>query len=102
MFGTAAKRRRDRAQQQRGQVPIVAQQLRPDPAPRVPPLMAAAIEGRDVKLWAAMHGPRPVKWCTRLSASSSPDVYAAAEMAITSSCSSAGSASALASDSMLR
>jgi len=47
-------------------------------------------------------GPRPAKWCTRLSASSSPDVYAASEMAITSWCVSAGSASAFASDSMLR
>ena len=49
------------------------------------------------------HGlwPRPVKWCTRLSASSSPDVYAAAAIAITSSGSSTGSASALVIDSAL-
>jgi len=45
---------------------------------------------------------RPVKWCTRmLSVSSSPVVYAAAAMAITSSGSSVGSASALAIDSVL-
>jgi len=41
-------------------------------------------------------GPRPVKWCVRLSASSSPDGQAAAAIAITSSTWSAGSASALA------
>jgi hypothetical protein len=47
-------------------------------------------------------GPRPVKWCTRLSASSSLDVYAAAAIAITSSDSSVGgSVSALAIDSTL-
>ncbi len=40
-------------------------------------------------------GPRPVKWCARLSASSSPDGQAAAAIAITSSTWSAGSASAL-------
>ena len=46
-------------------------------------------------------GPRPVKWCTRLSASSSPERHAAAAMAITSSGSSAGSARALVIDSGL-
>jgi hypothetical protein len=46
-------------------------------------------------------GPRPVKWCTRLSASSSPDVYAAAAIAISSSGSSAGSVSAFVIDSAL-
>jgi ABC-type oligopeptide transport system ATPase subunit len=45
--------------------------------------------------------PRPVKWCTRLSASSSLDVYAAAAIAITSSGSAAGSASAFAIESAL-
>ena len=50
---------------------------------------------------AWLRRPRPVKWCTRLSASSSPDVYAAAAIAITSSGSSTGSASALAIDSAL-
>jgi hypothetical protein len=50
---------------------------------------------------AGVGRPRPVKWCTRLSASSSPDVYAAAAIAITSSGSSTGSASALAIDSAL-
>ena len=44
---------------------------------------------------------RPVKWCTTLSASSSPDVHAAAAIAITSSGSSTGSASAFAIDSAL-
>jgi len=40
---------------------------------------------------AAWNWSRPVKWCARLSASSSPDGQAAAAMAITSSgCSSAG------------
>ena len=37
-----------------------------------------------------IHRPRPVKWCARLSASSSPDLYAAWAIAITSSGSSAG------------
>ncbi len=45
--------------------------------------------------------PRPVKWCTRLTASSSPDVHAAWAIAITSSGSSAGSASALVIESAL-
>jgi hypothetical protein len=36
------------------------------------------------------YGPRPVKWCTTLSAPSSPDVHAAAAIAITSSGSSTG------------
>ena len=49
----------------------------------------------------SQEGPRPVKWCTRLTASSSPDVHAAAVIAITSSGSSAGSASALAIESAL-
>ena len=44
---------------------------------------------------------RPSRWCTGLSASSSPDVYAAASIVITSSGSSTGSVSALASDSTL-
>ena len=47
-------------------------------------------------------GPRPSRWCTRLSASSSPEVHPAAGIAITSSGSSTGSASAFASDSTLR
>ena len=46
-------------------------------------------------------GPRPVKWCARLTAPSSLDVYAAASIAITSSASSTGSASAFAIDSAL-
>ena len=46
-------------------------------------------------------GPRPVKWCTTLRASSSPELYAAAAIAITSSGSSTGSASALAIESAL-
>ncbi len=46
--------------------------------------------------------PRPVKWCTRLSVSSSLDVYAAAAISITSSCSlSGGSVSAFVIDSAL-
>ncbi len=46
--------------------------------------------------------PRLVKWCMRLSASSSLDVYAAAAIAITSSGSSVGgSVSALAIESAL-
>ncbi len=47
-------------------------------------------------------GPRPVKWCTRLSVSSSLEVYAAAAMAITSLGSSiVGSVSAFAIDPAL-
>ena len=46
-------------------------------------------------------GPRPVKWCMRLRASSSLDVYAAAGIAITSSGWSSGSVSAFAIDSAL-
>jgi hypothetical protein len=42
-----------------------------------------------------------VKWCTRLSASSSPELYAASAMAITSSGSSTASARALAIESAL-
>lgn len=45
-------------------------------------------------------GPRPVKWCTRLSASSLVR-YAAAAIAVTSSGSSAGAASAFAIESAL-
>ena len=45
--------------------------------------------------------PRPVKWCTRLRASSSPDAHAAVAIAITSSGSSTRSASALAIESAL-
>jgi hypothetical protein len=45
--------------------------------------------------------PRPVNWCTRLSASSSLDVYAAAGIAITSSGWLVGSVSAFAIDSEL-
>ncbi len=44
---------------------------------------------------------RPVKWCMTLSASSSPDAYAAAAIAITSSGSSTGSVSAFVIDSAL-
>ena len=44
---------------------------------------------------------RPVKWCTTLSASPSPDAYGAAAIAITSSGSSAGSVSAFVIDSAL-
>jgi hypothetical protein len=46
-------------------------------------------------------GHTPVKWCMSLSASSSSDVYAAAGIAITSSGSLGGSASAFAIDSAL-
>ncbi len=57
--------------------------------------------GRALSNLAAL-GPRPVKWCMRLSASSSLDGYAAAAIAITSSAwSSGGSVSALAIDSTL-
>ena len=45
--------------------------------------------------------PRPVKWCTRLTASSSLERYAASAMAITSWGSSVGPASALVIDSVL-
>jgi hypothetical protein len=48
-----------------------------------------------------LRGPRPVKWCARLSAPSSPGLYAAASMAITSSALSPGGLSALAIDSTL-
>ena len=58
--------------------------------------------GRDyVPFMFPQTRPRPVKWCTRLSASSSPELYAAAGMAITPSSSSRGPASALAIDSAL-
>jgi hypothetical protein len=50
---------------------------------------------------AVRHRPRPVKWCARVSAPSSRDVQAAASIAITSSGSSTGSASAFAIDSAL-
>src|SRR3990170_4186893 len=50
---------------------------------------------------AALAGSRPVKWCTRQHASSSPDVYAATSMAITSSGSGTVSASAFPIDSAL-
>ncbi|HEX6491022.1 MAG TPA: hypothetical protein VF002_06585, partial [Gaiellaceae bacterium] len=46
-------------------------------------------------------GPRLVKWCTKLSAPSSPDGQAAASIAITSSDSVGAGASAFAIDSAL-
>jgi hypothetical protein len=51
--------------------------------------------------WNGREGSRPVKWCSRLRASSSPDRQAASAIAITSSGSSAGGASALPIDSAL-
>jgi len=52
--------------------------------------------------WQLTNRPRPSRWCTRLSASSSPEFYAAAGMATTSSGSSCGgSVSALPIDSTL-
>lgn len=53
------------------------------------------------RLVVPLRGPRPVKWCVRLSASSSSELYAAASIAITSSGSSTGSARAFAIDSAL-
>jgi hypothetical protein len=46
-------------------------------------------------------GPRPVKWCMRLGAPSSPEGQAAASIAITSSGWIGGGASAFAIDSAL-
>ena len=46
-------------------------------------------------------GPRPVKWCARLGASSSLELYAAWAIASTSSGSSAGGESVLVTDSTL-
>lgn len=56
-----------------------------------------------LSLWTGreLPGSRPVKWCMSLSASSSSDAYAAAGIAITSSGSLGGSASAFAIDSAL-
>ena len=51
---------------------------------------AKTAAGSALSQRAPKRGPRPVKWCTRLSASSSLDVYAAAAIAITSSGSSTG------------
>jgi hypothetical protein len=57
--------------------------------------------GAEVEAPLVSDRPRPVKWCTKLSAPSSPDIQAAAAIAITSSGSSAGGASAFAIDSAL-
>jgi hypothetical protein len=66
-------------------------------------LLPTAMVVRDVPgVLLLPAGPRPVKWCSSASASSSPElVQAAASMAVTSSGSGSGSVSALAIDSAL-
>lgn len=78
------------------------QPIRPSLAELLPRLENASIARAYLDHGYTMREVASVKWCARLSPSSSPDLYAASAIAITSSASGAGGESALATDSTLR
>ena len=76
----------------------------PEGTAELQPLLArylVRLENREVDHKTLANRSRPVKWCTTPATSSSPDTYAAAAIAITSSGTSPGSVSAFAIDSAL-